>query len=182
MAGPGSQGNSHLHRARSFPDLRDRRVLGGRVNSAARRRGRIPPTSHPSGVNLWKTSVSSCGISPVSTVPHSTWSRSASPPRRTRPRSVTSSPRVVLFVAANVQEELLVEAAQVLWNVYDGANGPELVTAGERVRAVGLALTRVRGEREKALVRFHEACAVLRHNGTLIEPVSKPATPQGGLR
>ncbi|MFV2019413.1 hypothetical protein EDC02_7788 [Micromonospora sp. Llam0] len=86
------------------------------------------------------------------------------------------------LVAANVQEELLVEAAQVLWNVYDGANGPELVTAGERVRAVGLALTRVREEREKALVRFHEACAVLRHNGALIEPVSKPATPQGGLR
>ncbi|MDG4834158.1 hypothetical protein O7627_33375 [Solwaraspora sp. WMMD1047] len=85
------------------------------------------------------------------------------------------------LVAANVQQELLGEAAQVLWNVYDQAGGPELVTAGERVRAVGLALTRATQEREKALLRFHEACAVLRHDGALFDAVPTPANP-GGVR
>ncbi|SCL20443.1 hypothetical protein GA0074692_0868 [Micromonospora pallida] len=81
------------------------------------------------------------------------------------------------LVAANVQERLLVEATQVLWNVYDGANGPELVTAGERVRAVGLALIQVQEERERALVRFREACSSLRHDGAIFEAVPKLATP-----
>ncbi|MFY1673965.1 hypothetical protein ACN27G_29100 [Plantactinospora sp. WMMB334] len=86
------------------------------------------------------------------------------------------------FVAANVQEELLVEAAQVLWNVYDGADGPALVTAGERVRAVGLALVQAQVERAEALVRFRKACAVLRHDGALFDAVPEPATPLGGVR
>ncbi|BCL14676.1 hypothetical protein [Micromonospora sagamiensis] len=86
------------------------------------------------------------------------------------------------LVAANVQERLLVEATQVLWNVYDGASGPELVTAGERVRAVGLALTQAQEERERALVRFREACSLLRHDGALFDAVSKPVAPPGGVR
>ncbi|WP_416901324.1 hypothetical protein [Micromonospora echinospora] len=85
------------------------------------------------------------------------------------------------LVAADVQEHLLIEAAQVLWNVYDGADGPDLVTAGERVRAVGLALTQIREERERALARFREACCLLRHDGALTDADPRRPTPQGGV-
>ncbi|WP_406106305.1 hypothetical protein [Micromonospora globbae] len=85
------------------------------------------------------------------------------------------------LVAANVQEELLVEAAQVLWNVYDGTTDhAELITAAERLRAVGLALTGVREERERTRARFREACDLLWGDGALVEAVSKPAPPPGG--
>ncbi|MFI7493071.1 hypothetical protein ACIBXA_32335 [Micromonospora echinaurantiaca] len=85
------------------------------------------------------------------------------------------------LVAADAQEALLVEAAQVLWTVYGGATGrDDIVTAAERLRAVGVALDRVGEERETARVRFRTACAVLRHDGALVEPARKPAPPPSG--
>ncbi|MEV5691982.1 hypothetical protein [Micromonospora globbae] len=87
------------------------------------------------------------------------------------------------LVAANVQEALLVEAAQVLWNVYHGATGhAELTTAAERLRAVGLALTRVGEERERAHARFREASDVLQHDGALAASASKLAPSRDGTR
>ncbi|MGC4808747.1 hypothetical protein [Micromonospora sp. DT233] len=81
------------------------------------------------------------------------------------------------LAAANVQEALLIDAAEVLLSVYDGTTSHDLVTAAQRLQVVSLTLAHVREHREATRVRFHEACKALRHDGALISGSLEAGTP-----
>ncbi|MEO3780477.1 hypothetical protein ABGB16_27420 [Micromonospora sp. B11E3] len=87
------------------------------------------------------------------------------------------------LVAANAQEALLTEAARTLFTVHDStADLDDLVCAGQRMRAIEDALTRVREERDTTHRRFQQACGVLRQDGALVEAGSTPEPPQDAAR
>ncbi|MFG2058574.1 hypothetical protein ACGFI9_31570 [Micromonospora sp. NPDC048930] len=87
------------------------------------------------------------------------------------------------LVAADAQEALLAEAARTLFTVHDStADLDNLVTAGQRMRAIEDALTRAHAQRDTARSRYREAYAVLQHDGALVETTSQPEPPHGAAR
>ncbi|MEU2610682.1 hypothetical protein ABZ570_03715 [Micromonospora sp. NPDC007271] len=84
------------------------------------------------------------------------------------------------LVAADAQEALL---ARTLFTVHDStADLDNLVTAGQRMRAIEDALTRAYAQRDTARSRYREACVVLRHDGALVDTTSQAEPPHGAAR